>query len=875
MDRPVFMKEGTCLRRVLPVCAVVLFSICFLLSERVFAMNIVSFGSGLKLVLEKRPGSGVVAAQIWVKVGSKYEDEKVAGITHFIEHLIFKGTEKLKGNAFATRIESLGGSVNAFTSYDDTVYHVIVPRSAFPEGLELLLESVKNPVFPENEIEKERQVILEEIKMGEDDTQRKLFKELFAASYHGHPYGRPVIGFAGTLSHMTRADIVDYYRVHYTPDNIAVVVVGDFDEKAAKKTVERYFGDGEKPTQDRPSLSMQPFKGEDDVVRVIEKDLREDYLALAYRIPEITHKDIPALEVLGTLLAGGESSRLVQSLKRRMGLVTGISTYVFSPKEEGLFVIYATFSGKERDEILRVTDSELEKTLSVSPSQREIEKAKNMIKASYIYAAETVQGKARQIGDFQTLTGDPQFLDAFIHAIDKVSIEDIQKVYRTYLVGKKRAVVHMKSRKQDNPFTKELPNGMKCVINKNKASQSFAFRVGFVGGLKEEPAGRNGAFNVLARLLLKGTHKKDARTIAEEIDFLAGDISPYNGRNLFGVSGKFLSKDIKRVFALLREILIETNLKKEELVKVKEEVLSGIRQRDDDPVGYTFLRFNEMIYKRHPYSRDPSGTERDVQDINIEELKELYQRFVTPSGSVIAISGDVDEKEVFSFFSGLFSGWSGKKNELARVSAAAAPQKAVIEKNIMQTHMIFGFLAPGLIDEDRYAVEVMDSILSGMSGRIHKVLREENPYAYAVTFFNQMAYEVSGMGIYIGTDAKYVSDVERIAKAEIARILEEGFTDEEVVKGKNYLIGNHYIRMQANSGIATSMCFDVLYGLKSNSFKLYPAYIDGITPDNVNRAARKYLLPDVMVQMSVGNVGRGTKDECPAAQDQNDGRRIP
>ena len=163
--------------------------------------------------------------------------------------------------------------------------------------------------------------------------------------------------------------------------------------------------------------------------------------------------------------------------------------------------------------------------------------------------------------------------------------------------------------------------------------------------------------------------------------------------------------------------------------------------------------------------------------------------------------------------------------------------------------MIFGFLGPGLIDEDRYAAEVLDAVLSGMGGRIHKVLREENPYAYAVTFFSQQAYEVSAMGIYIGTDPAHVKDVERLSRAEIENIVQKGLTDKEIEDGKNNLIGNHYIRTQSNGAIVTSMCFDTMYGMKPGFFKEYPARIEKVTKEDVNRVARKYL---TLVEMAVG-----------------------
>ncbi|MDM7918377.1 MAG: insulinase family protein, partial [Methanosarcina sp.] len=504
--------------------------------------------------------------------------------------------EKLEGNEFAARIESLGGAVNAFTSYDNTVYHIIIPQKTFEEGFDLLIESVLHPAFPPSEIEKERKVVLEEIKMGEDDPQKKLFTELFSISYHGHPYSRPIIGYDETVKSISRNDILDYYRKHYTPDNMTVVVVGDFDETKTRKTIEKTFG----MLKGKISSSKITIDNEkkSDNIRVIERDIRENYLAFSYPIPQLSHKDIPAIEVLGAILGDGESSRLVESLKRKKGIVTSIADYIFSPKENGLFVIYSTFGSGEYDAIVREIDIELKKIKNGTISDWEMDKARNMIKASYIYAEETVQGKARQIGNFHTITGDPRFLDKFLKKIDKVTKTDVKRVLEKYLSDKYRKIVLLRPiKKVDNPYILELPNGLKCVVNKNKAAPTFSFRIGFAGGLKEEREGKNGTYNLLSRMLLRGTKKKNASAIAREIDFLAGTIGPYNGRNLFGLSGKFLSKDLKKVFLLLKEMLLESTMQNDELVKVKDETLSDIRQRDDDPVGYVFTRFNEELYK--------------------------------------------------------------------------------------------------------------------------------------------------------------------------------------------------------------------------------------------------------------------------------------
>jgi zinc protease len=815
-------------------------------------MNTFSLDNGLQYILEERKGTGVVAVQVWVKTGSMYEEGKTAGITHFIEHLIFKGTEKVKSNEMASRIESLGGNINAFTSHDNTVYHIVVPKDAFEEGFSILIDAVKNPAFPEEELEKEKKVILEEIKMGEDDPQRKLFKELFSLSYKGNPYGRPIIGYEDTVKGISRDDIRKYFKTHYSPDNMVIVITGDFEEKKAGELIKEHLAG--KSIDNKVSFAKKEGnEANGSKEKLIEQNIRESYLAFSYNIPSITNEDMPALEVLGTILGDGESSRLQQQLKNKKGIVTDSSTYLFIPKEEGLFIIYATFKGKDYSLIVKEIEKEISRLRKEGPTPLEIQKAKNMIRASYVYSTETVQGKARQIGNFQTLTGDPHFVDNFLAKVDRVSADDIIRVLDKYIKGEYKALVALLPKNSLNPYTFKLKNGLKCVVNKEPASPTFAFRIGFIGGVKEEAAGENGIFNVLSKMLLKGTKDKNAAKIAQEIDFLAGNVSAFSGKNTFGLSGRFLSKDIKEVFSLLKDLLTSTDLKKEELKKVKEEVFSEIRQRDDDPVGYTFMRFNEILFKGHPYSKDPKGIESDVESLKLSELEKVYKKFITPSNAVLAISGDVDEKKVEDLFQKMFSDWSGEVSVLQNKPVLPVNGSTQhIDKEIMQTHLVFGFLGPGVGNKDRYAIEVMDSILSGMGGRIHKILREEKPYAYALTFFNQMAFEAGGMGIYIGTDKKLTEEVRKIVKAEIERIAKEGFTEKEVQDAKRYLIGTHYISMQANSAKATSMCLDTIYGLGPGYFKAWPKHIEAIKKEDVDRVAKKYLLLDRMVDVAVG-----------------------
>ncbi len=816
-------------------------------------MRAFTLSNGLKCLFEHRKATGVVAIQFWVKVGSKYETDREAGITHFIEHLIFKGSGEGKGYELAPRIEALGGSINAFTSYDNTVYHIVIPTEAFETGLELLAGAVRKPRFPAGEIEKEKSVIIEEIKMGEDHPQRKLFKELFSVSYKGLPYGRPIIGFEETVSGTQRPDITAYFKSHYAIDNMAVVIVGDFDEKKGRALLEKSFA-GLHTSSPRKAASplRAPEREGSGSTSVIERDVQEKYLALAYGVPPLVHKDIPALEILAKILGDGDSSRLQAALKHKKGLVTNAGTYLFAPKEEGLFIVLATFNDASQAAVVTGIDGELKKISRGPIESWELEKAKNLVRSSHIYTSETVQGRAQEIGYYATITGDEHFADTYLEELGRVTRSDVLRVLKQYVTGAQRHIVVLAPKAAPNPRTFTLGNGLTCVLNRNASSASVSYMAGFVGGLKEERAGKNGSFNVLSRMLLKGTRRRDAQAIAREIDLLAGSVDPIAGRNVFALCGTFLSKDLKRSIVLLKDLLTESAMRSAEVRKVKEDVLSEIRQKEDEPVSVAFNEMYRVLYAGHPYGKDVSGDAEEVRRLTRSDIAALYSEYVSPGAAVLAVSGNIDLDETETLLTKTFSRWSGERRALKKITHDASRREQLSARQMFQTHVIFAFVGPGVVSEDRYAVEVLNGALARMGGRIHKRLREERPYAYAVTFFNQMAYECGALGIYIGTDRKNVDDVKRIAVKEIEEMREHGLSEEEIADARRYLAGNQRTRMQTNSAIVSSMCLDTMYGLGAGHFKRWPGMIEKVTKDDVDRAVRRYLRLDAMVTIEVG-----------------------
>ncbi|MDI7261078.1 MAG: pitrilysin family protein, partial [Thermodesulfobacteriota bacterium] len=245
--------------------------------------------NGLKVLLEENRTSPVVALQVWVKTGSADERDEEAGMCHFIEHMIFKGTEKRKVGEMAKEIESLGGSINAYTSYDQTVYHITIASRYADIALDILADAVQHSVFDPAELEKEREVILEEIRMGEDDPSRKLFRQTMSIAFQRHPYGRPIIGYEKTIKAMTRDKMLSFFRRWYTPDRIFFVAAGDFDLQEMERKARALFKEFKRPSGGLPERLKEPEQKETRS-KLTFGNFKETYLQMAVPISSVTHE---------------------------------------------------------------------------------------------------------------------------------------------------------------------------------------------------------------------------------------------------------------------------------------------------------------------------------------------------------------------------------------------------------------------------------------------------------------------------------------------------------------------------------------------------------------------------------------------------------
>src|SRR6476619_6053195 len=305
--------------------------------------------NGLTIIVQEDRSAPVASVQAWCGTGSIDEDSHLgAGLSHILEHMLFKGTKTRPANAIAQKIQNVGGYINAYTSFDRTVFWIDVPKDGVPVALDVLADAMMNSTLPAEEYAKEQEVIRREFAMGMDDPDRMAGQLLFATAYQRHPYRLPVIGLIDVFNQLTSDDVLRYYRARYVPNNLTFVVVGDVESEAVYRQLGEFF-------QSHPAKSLRPIFIPSEPPQLGRREMDQEFvteltrLSLAWHIPEITNPDVPALDLLSTILGDGRSSRLYRRLREETGLAYGVSAFSYTPGDPGVLGVDATVEPDNRD----------------------------------------------------------------------------------------------------------------------------------------------------------------------------------------------------------------------------------------------------------------------------------------------------------------------------------------------------------------------------------------------------------------------------------------------------------------------------------------------------------------------------------------------
>jgi zinc protease len=838
--------------------------------------------SGLTVVLQENRAAKVVAFQAWVGVGSADEPPELAGIAHVFEHMLFKGTARRGVGQIAQDIEGAGGEINAWTSFDQTVYHLVLASRYFDTGLDILADALFNSSFDPVELERELRVVLEEVKQGEDNPGRVATQTLFGAAYLKHPYRRPVIGYSRTVKSFTRERLLEFFHRYYVASNITLVIVGDFDAARARQKIAEAFAGAPAGS---PSVRTTPREPVQRAPRAaaVTQDVREAHLAVAFHVPGIRHPDTGALDLASILLGQGDSSRLTVGVKRQRQLVNDVYAYSYTPRDPGLLVTGATLPAERLDAALDGILAEVFRLRFDEVSAEELQKAQAIVEADAVYQKETVQGQARKLGFFETVAGGLDYEDEYNRQVRAVTPAAVREAARRYFTVENASVAvllpeaeagevaalerHLVERLRhalaaaeerwgarttrvatDEVVRVTLPSGARLLVKRDPSVGLVAMRAVWMGGLRYEDDKTNGVNNLLAALVTRGTRSRSGDQIAREVEGMAGSLGGFSGRNSFGMRAELLARHWERGLEIVADCILHPAFAEEELDKERRQVLEEIRAQRDNVSAEAFRLFSQALYPKHPYRFDVMGSAESVVGITRRRLVDYYKRHVAPAQMTLAIVGDVDPAKVIDKARALFG--AGSQKEPAVVPApppADPPPPEPVQvfrfQNKQQAHVVYGFPGTTVSDPDRFPLEVLSTILSGQGGRLFVELRDKRGLAYRVSAFSVEGVDPGYVAVYIATSPENLPVAVAGIEDELGRVMSQPVPKAELERAKRYLVGAHEISLQRRAALASTLAFHECYGLGWDEYRRYSAGILAVGAADVQRVARKYLDP--------------------------------
>jgi zinc protease len=812
--------------------------------------------NGLTIIVQEDHSAPVASVQAWCATGSIYEDQHLgAGLSHILEHMLFKGTKTRSTNQIAQKVQDVGGYINAYTSFDRTVFWIDVPKDGVATALDVLADAMMNSTLPPEEYQKEQEVIRREFAMGMDDPDRMAGLLLFATAYQRHPYRFPVIGDIEIYNQLRQEQVMQYYKTRYVPNNLTFIVAGDVDaEKVRQQLTELFKAYPEKSLKPVFIPAEPPQLGRREGHQEFPTELT--HLSLAWHIPEVTNPHVPALDLLSTILGEGRSSRLYRRVREEAGLVFRIAAFSYTPGDPGLFGIDATLDPKKREAAEQLALQIVDEVKRAGVTAEELAKAKKITLSHQLANLTTVRGQASDIGTNWLLTRNLNFSRDYLDAVQKVTLDDIKRVAANYLIDNNLTVISLNPKgslaaKAEGPKAAtaaevqkfELSNGLRLLVREDRRLPLVAMGAVFRGGLLAETPQTNGITRLMAKVLLKGTKTRTAEQIANQIEAVGGAMASDAGNNSFNLSLEVTKPDVKLGVELLSDVLLNATMPAKAIAREKEIQIAAIQQEEEQLTTVARNIMRQALFPQHPYALRSNGSVESIQRLTQKDLLEFRDRYVAGKNGIIFVFGDVNAAEVKQLFEQALGRM--KPGALALTDAEPSaplskPETVEDRKDKAQSVIMVGFRGASLSSPDRYPLELIEEASSDLGSRFFIRIREQMGLAYYVGA-NQMQGLVPGLfAFYLGTDPQKIEPVKTALLDEVRKLANDGLTSEELGRAKKKVVGQQEIENQSDDVFGYHCALDELYGLGFDYYKRLEHDVDAVTLDDIKRVAAKY-----------------------------------
>ena len=805
------------------------------------ADTLVRLKNGMTVLVREDDRFPLVNIRILVHAGSAYETPAQAGISHVLEHMVFKGAGDMGPGEVARRIEAAGGSLNAGTSFDSTSYYVEVPDQAWKLGLATVADMTLRPTLDPKELTSEKEVVLAELKRGQDSPDSMLFQTLQAMLWKNTSYEWPVIGYTDTVRAVTSQSMRAYIAPLYQPQNMLLCVVGRVKAADVLAEAERLLGGLPNtgrlippvpfaaPSAGSMSGSMSTASGPQ--ITVVPGPWNKLHLALALPAPDFLSAKMAGLDVLAQILGGDSTSRFYRKFKYERRLVDSISVGSSNLERSGMLVIGAELDADKLPEFWDALITELASFDPATITAQELARARTNIEAGLFLSKETLGGLASKISHEYAFEGGPQGEANYLAGIATVDRAQLRALYDEFFRPERLAVALLTPKgvnvdtapllaslgrrwrakasariqagaAQDKAVRQvKLPGGGTLVFLPDQTLPYTALSLAWPGGDGLLGPSEQGLAALTASMLGRGTKKLSANQVEDFLADRAASLGAGTGGETFSLGAKFPSRFSSDMLGLVRDTLTSPAFAEKELARAREDQLNAIKRTEDQPIGLLFRNLSGILFASAPQNYKRLGLAQDVARMTTDQTRSFWAR-QSREPFVLSVCGVFDEAAVTAFATALEQELRVQPKAYTLATPAWNPKtsRTLSLKGRKQAHLLVVFPAPGREDQEASArLSVLRAALAGQSGLLFRDMRDRQGLGYTVTAFLSQSKHAGFMAFYIATDPDKVPQALAGFRKAAAEIGASPLPAEELTRAKNILSGEYYQDRQSLS----------------------------------------------------------------------------
>ncbi len=854
--------------------------------------------NGLKVLLKPNNSIPLITFSIWYKVGSRNEIKGEYGLAHFLEHMMFKGTKKLKKGEISSTIQGLGGVYNAFTSSDGTAYYETISPKYLEKVIEIESDRIKNSLLDQNELNLERTVVLSELEGDLNNPATYLDQEVRGLAYDLSPYKHPTIGYVDEVKNINSELMRNFYKRYYTPNNATIVLVGDFNKAKALSLINKHFKNIK--NDNIPGISETPKEPEQKKEKrtVVKKAGSFKLLEIVYHACDTKDPDIYPLNIVEEILIKGEKSPLQKKL-----IEAGLATEVYGGTEAnhdpGLFQIVVSLTPQTtHKQAEKIILTEINKLIKSPPSEKEIQGAINRIKASYLFGLDGTYNQALNIGYFELINNWKQSQN-WTKEIEKVKAEDITRVLKKYLQKNNRTIGYFIPKLQKGEKYEPTPINLGGTHNYTKTDQikdikhnsdysqgnkQFKYEkvtlqdnselliyknidlpVTYIsgvikGGSSLLPKEKEWYCQLISMTLEKGSKNYTKEKIEELLDETGSQINFSCNEESFKFTLATINENLSESVDLLLDLLMNPTFPSKEIEIEKKKTIAETNELKDNPGENASRRFTQIIYPSdHPYYANSFSEDvkliKQIDSKNSKKLKEIHNTLIRKNNIMFSLVSNIkgkDLKETINQINKYLNTGEPKKEAAVNIPDTLLRENLKTETifltDKMQSDVYLGH-AGNLkrTDPDFYKMNIANYILGGSSlaSRLSKRVRDNAGLTYTIYSYFNSSHGRGEFAVYFGSNNNNVDKAIELTKDELTNFVKTGITEEELRKAKASLIDSFVSRnLSTYRNISNTIAGIEFYDLGDNYINDYPKIINSLKLSEINSAIKKYIHPD-------------------------------